>query len=83
MSADWIKIWSKKWILMTCQLLILSKLKACVNEYSLIKKTNEETGIHNVLMFKFKLNLLLYIAYKNADVLILIDKVFKRSVECL
>src|SRR6218665_1766900 len=72
-SADLINIWIKARIPMTCQLHTASKLRACVDEYNLIKKNRRRASDSQRAReneFTAKLSLLFDIAHRDADALI-------------
>ena len=76
-SADLVNIWSKARIPMTYQPHIVSKLKACVDEYNLIKKNKRRASDSQRAReneFTDRLNLLFDIAHKDADTLLKIDE---------
>ncbi|XP_047123055.1 uncharacterized protein LOC124806322 [Hydra vulgaris] len=76
-SSDLVKIWSKARIPMTYQPHIVSKVKVCFDEYSLIKKNKgreSESQLAREKAFKDKLNLLFDIAHKDTGTLIKIDE---------
>ena len=71
------RIWKKTRIPMTYQPHIVSKVKACVDEYNLIKKNKRRASKSQIARekdFSIKLDLLFDISHKDANKLIKIDE---------
>jgi len=75
-SEEVMGVWNKARIPTTYKPHVVSKLKALVEEYNLIKKTNRDTSAHYCRQKEFaeQLNKLFDIAHKDADTLLKIDE---------